>query len=100
MNAEKEIVENSLDVIYEDKDLVVMLAPHVDKLENIILELFKNNCKGFTIKELHELLKGLASEEKIRKTVYKFKKEKIIVLNDGGKYVLNTNNTFATSLIK
>lgn len=56
-----------LRVVYEDPDVVVMMAPNEEELRNILLELLKE--KPMNLKELHEVLSGIASEDKIRRAL-------------------------------
>lgn len=87
MEVHKNFVEKKLDVVYEDKDVIVRLAPDYDKLEEIVLELIKSNSNGMTIKEVHDALRGVASEEKIRRVIYKYRKIGIIAPAKDGKYI-------------
>ncbi|OYT48796.1 MAG: hypothetical protein B6U85_01620 [Desulfurococcales archaeon ex4484_42] len=68
-----------LEVVYEDSEVVVVRAPTEDQLINIITSLLRD--KPMTVKELHSILSGLASEDKIRKAL-------IRLVNDGRVYVL------------
>jgi len=56
-----------LRVVYEDPDVVVMMAPNEEELKNILLELLKEKPRN--LKELHEILSGIASEDKIRRAL-------------------------------
>jgi hypothetical protein len=68
-----------LKVVYEDSDVVVIRAPNEDELLKILTGLLKD--KPMSVKELHSLLSGLASEDKIRRALTK-------LVNDGRAYVL------------
>ncbi|MEM2006988.1 MAG: hypothetical protein QXG17_04625 [Sulfolobales archaeon] len=69
-------------VVYEDQEVLVIRAPTEDELVNIILRLL--NEKPMNIKEIHHYLPGIASEDKIRKTLTKLVNEgKVYVLEDG-----------------
>jgi hypothetical protein len=60
-------VENKLKVVYSDKDVIVMTAPNEDELKQILLDLL--NEKPMNLKELHSMLSGIASEDKIRRAL-------------------------------
>ncbi|MEM1644187.1 MAG: ArsR family transcriptional regulator [Desulfurococcaceae archaeon] len=68
-------VENMLNKLYEDSDVVLMTAPNEDVLKSIILEILEE--RPMNLKEIHAVLSGLASEDKIRKA--------LLSLTDGGK---------------
>ena len=68
-----------LEVVYEDSEVVVVRAPTEDQLINIITDLLRE--KPMSVKELHSVLSGLASEDKIRRALIK-------LVNDGRVYVL------------
>ncbi|MCX8184403.1 MAG: hypothetical protein RMI56_05960 [Sulfolobales archaeon] len=69
-------------VVYEDQEVLVIRAPTEDELVDIILKLL--NIKPMNIKEIHQYLPGIASEDKIRKTLTKLVNEgKVYVLEDG-----------------
>lgn len=69
-------------VVYEDQEVLVIRAPTEDELVDIILRLL--NEKPMNIKEIHHYLPGIASEDKIRKTLTKLVNEgKVYVLEDG-----------------
>ena len=75
-----------LSMLYEDNDIVVMLAPHEDELEKIITEILKKEKKPLTVKEIHKYLEAIASEEKIRRTLYKLSSKNIVKHYKDGKY--------------
>ncbi|MCY0859518.1 MAG: hypothetical protein OWQ54_03725 [Sulfolobaceae archaeon] len=88
-NSEKEeegsdLVEKRLRVIYSDKDVVVVTAPNEDELKQIILDLL--NDKPMNLKELHNVLSGIASEDKIRKALSDLAEKGIIMLLEDGRY--------------
>lgn len=56
-----------LRVVYEDPEVLVITAPNEDELREIIIELLRE--KPMNVKELHSILSGLASEDKIRKAL-------------------------------
>lgn len=68
-----------LKVVYEDSEVVVVRAPTEDQLIEIIVGLLRDKPKS--VKELHSILSGLASEDKIRKALIK-------LVNNGRVYVL------------
>ena len=79
------IVENKLKVVYSDKDVIVMTAPNEDELKQILLDLL--NEKPMNLKELHSMLSGIASEDKIRRALADLVENGKINLLEDGKYV-------------
>ncbi|MEM4784853.1 MAG: hypothetical protein QXN88_04395, partial [Sulfolobales archaeon] len=61
---EESLRKLKLRVVYEDADVLVVTAPNEDELVKILLDLLKD--KPMSVKELHTILSGLASEDKIR----------------------------------
>ncbi|AOL15672.1 hypothetical protein BFU36_01795 [Sulfolobus sp. A20] len=78
-------VENKLKVVYSDKDVIVMTAPNEDELKQILLDLL--NEKPMNLKELHSMLSGIASEDKIRRALADLVEKGKINLLEDGKYV-------------
>lgn len=70
--------------LYEDDEVVVVVAPNEDQLRSIILDLLKE--KPMTVRELHEILSGLASEDKIRYALNKLVEEGIVEGDEEGRY--------------
>ncbi len=73
-----------LDKLYEDDDVVVVVAPNEDQLRDIILELLQE--RPMTVRELHSKLSGLASEDKIRYALNKLIEEGIVEGDEEGRY--------------
>lgn len=71
---------------YEDNDIVVMLAPHENELEKIIIEILKKEKRPLSVKEIHKYLEAIASEEKIRRTLYKLTTKNIVKHHKNGSY--------------
>jgi hypothetical protein len=78
-------VESRLQVVYDDKEVLVMTAPNEDELKEILLELLEE--KPMNLKELHSHLSGIASEDKIRRALTDLTEQQKIALMDDGKYV-------------
>jgi len=78
-------ITSSLSVIYEDSDLVVYTAPNEDELKNILLRLLREN-ERMNIRELHSILSGLASEDKIRHALNELIKENKVIVDNQGYY--------------
>ncbi|QGA54442.1 hypothetical protein GFS03_07560 [Sulfolobus sp. E5-1-F] len=78
-------VENKLKVVYSDKDVIVMTAPNEDELKQILLDLL--NEKPMNLKELHSMLSGIASEDKIRRALADLVEKGKINLSEDGRYV-------------
>ncbi|MCD6340940.1 MAG: ArsR family transcriptional regulator [Desulfurococcales archaeon] len=71
-----------LKVVYEDSEVVVVRAPTEDQLIKIITDLLRD--KPMTVKELHSILSGLASEDKIRRALTRLVNDgRAIVSHDG-----------------
>ncbi len=79
-------VDKRLKVLYEDSDIVVVIAPHEDELENIVSEILKTHPDGLTVKDIHKYLEAVASEEKIRKTLYKLVAKQLVKSYTDGRY--------------
>ncbi len=73
-----------LQKLYEDDELVVVVAPNEDQLRGIILNLLRE--RPMTVKELHELLSGLASEDKIRYALNELMEQGIVYSDEEGRY--------------
>jgi DNA-binding transcriptional ArsR family regulator len=70
--------------LYEDDEVVVVVAPNEDQLREIILRLLRE--RPMTVRELHEILSGLASEDKIRYALNKLVEEGIVESDEEGRY--------------
>ncbi|ABM81058.1 helix-turn-helix domain-containing protein [Hyperthermus butylicus] len=70
--------------LYEDDEVVVVVAPNEDQLREIILRLLRE--KPMTVRELHSILSGLASEDKIRYALNKLVEEGIVGSDEEGRY--------------
>ena len=70
-------IEQKLEVVYDDDELTVVIAPEEDELKEVILNLLKE--KPMDVKEIHSVLTNLASDEKIRKALYELAEEGIVV---------------------
>jgi predicted transcriptional regulator len=70
--------------LYEDDEVIVVVAPNEVQLRDIILRLLRE--KPMTIKELHSILSGLASEDKIRYALNELMEEGVVVSDDEGRY--------------
>jgi len=75
-----------LRVVYEDPEVLVVTAPNEDELRNIILNLLRE--KPMTVKEIHAILAGIASEDKIRRSLLRLSEEGMVVLDEDGRYRL------------
>ncbi|MET1101718.1 MAG: ArsR family transcriptional regulator [Pyrodictiaceae archaeon] len=73
-----------LSKIYEDDEVVVIIAPNESQLKDIILNLLRK--QPMTIKELHSILSGLASEDKIRHALTELMEEGMVFSDDDGRY--------------
>ncbi|HIP65317.1 MAG TPA: transcriptional regulator [Pyrodictium sp.] len=75
-----------LQKLYEDDELVVVVAPNEDQLRDIIIKLLRE--KPLTVKELHSILSGLASEDKIRHALNQLMEEGLVYSDKEGRYFL------------
>lgn len=71
-----------LKILHEDDDVVLMTAPNEDQLMGIIRELLL--YKPMNIREIHTILSGIASEDKIRRAITSLiERGEIYATNDG-----------------
>ena len=70
--------------LYEDDEVIVVVAPNENQLRDIILRLLRE--RPMTIKELHSILSGLASEDKIRYALNELMEQGVVVSDDEGRY--------------
>jgi len=77
-----------LSKIYEDDEVIVIIAPNEPQLKNIIVNLLQK--QPMTIKELHEILSGLASEDKIRHALNELLEEGLVHSKEDGRYFAAT----------
>lgn len=75
-----------LQKLYEDDELIVVVAPNEDQLRDIIIKLLRE--KPLTVKELHSILSGLASEDKIRHALSQLMEEGLVYSDKEGRYFL------------
>ncbi len=81
----KGIVERlGLKVIYEDPEILVVTAPNEKELQDIILNLLRD--KPMNVKEIHAVLAGIASEDKIRRALNKLAEEGSVLVDEEGRY--------------
>ncbi len=81
-----------LRVIYEDPEIVVITAPNEDELRDIVLDMLRESPK--TLKEMHNKLAGIASEDKIRRCIIRLIDEGIVISNEDGRYKLLGSDDF------
>ncbi len=82
-----EVIEKlGLRKVYEDPEVVVVTAPNEDQLKEIILNLLRE--KPMTVKELHSILAGIASEDKIRKSLVRLAEKGLVSVDEDGRYHL------------
>ncbi|MCC6010884.1 MAG: ArsR family transcriptional regulator [Desulfurococcaceae archaeon] len=78
-----------LRIIHEDNDIVLTSAPNDDQLVDIIKDLL--NYKPMNLKEIHYILSGIASEDKIRKALNTLiSRGEVYISGNNGKYILAT----------
>ena len=87
VSSKRKEIESKLEVVYDDDELVVMIAPEEDELKNVIIDLLKE--RPMDIKEIHSVLTNLASDEKIRKALNELAEEgKVIEDKKTKKFML------------
>ncbi len=73
-----------LKILHEDDDVVLMTAPNEDQLVDIIKELISE--KPMNLREIHTILSGIASEDKIRRALITLVENGLAVPDDNGRY--------------
>lgn len=71
--------------IHEDSDVVLVTAPNDDELVEIVKDLL--SIKSMSIKEIHQVLSGVASEDKIRRALNILLERGEVYINNDGKYI-------------
>ncbi|MEM1628399.1 MAG: ArsR family transcriptional regulator [Desulfurococcaceae archaeon] len=74
-----------LKILHEDNDIVLMTAPNEDQLVVIIKELLI--YRPMNLKEIHLILSGIASEDKIRKAINMLIERGEVYVNSDGRYI-------------
>ncbi|RLG77184.1 MAG: hypothetical protein DRO12_02925 [Thermoprotei archaeon] len=85
MDENSDVVEKlGLKVVYEDPEILVVTAPNEYELREIILDLLKE--KPMSVKEIHSVLSGIASEDKIRRAIMKLSEAGKVIADEDGRY--------------
>jgi hypothetical protein len=71
--------------IHEDSDVVLVTAPNDDELIEIVKDLL--SIKSMSIKEIHQVLSGVASEDKIRRALNTLIEKGEVYIDNNGKYI-------------
>jgi chemotaxis signal transduction protein len=71
--------------IHEDSDVVLVTAPNDDELVEIVKDLL--SIKSMSIKEIHQVLSGVASEDKIRRALNTLIEKGEVYIDNNGKYI-------------
>ncbi|MEM0003984.1 MAG: ArsR family transcriptional regulator [Desulfurococcaceae archaeon] len=74
-----------LRILHEDDDVVLLTAPNDEELASIVRELL--SYKPMNLKEIHQILSGIASEDKIRKALNMLLDRGEVYISNDGKYV-------------
>lgn len=74
-----------LRILHEDDDMVLLTAPNDDELASIVKELL--SYKPMNLKEIHLILSGIASEDKIRKAINTLLERGDVHISNDGKYI-------------
>ncbi|MEM1685133.1 MAG: hypothetical protein QXE99_06155 [Acidilobaceae archaeon] len=67
-------------VVYEDRDIVILETPDDRELEEIILFMLRER-NGMSIKEIKSELAGVASEDRIRRVVYRLARSNRVLID-------------------
>lgn len=90
VNKKRKEIEDNLEVVYDDEEVTVVIAPEEDELKKVIVDLLKE--KPMDVKEIHSVLTNLASDEKIRKALYELAEQgRVIEDRKTKKFVLVGN---------
>ena len=80
-----EVIEKlGLRKVYEDPEVIVVTAPNEEQLKEIILNLIRE--RPMTVKEIHAILAGIASEDKIRKSLMRLAERGLVTMDEDGRY--------------
>jgi len=74
-----------LKILHEDDDIVLMTAPNEDQLATIIKELI--SIKPLNLREIHAVLSGIASEDKIRRALNNLLESGDAYITSEGRYL-------------
>ncbi len=74
-----------LKILHEDSDIVLMTAPNEDELIEIIRELITE--RPMNLREIHTILSGIASEDKIRKALSTLIEQGLATMGPDGRYM-------------
>ena len=89
--AERQSIVRNLSVVYEDSDIIVYTAPNEDQLKQMIIDILRESGGALTIKDIHRILSGIASEDKIRSALNDLVDRNIVMMNrDGAFYLANS----------
>lgn len=77
-----------LRILHEDDEVILVTAPNDDELAIIVKELL--SYKSMNLKEIHQILSGIASEDKIRKALNTLLERGEVYLDNDGKYVASS----------
>jgi len=77
-----------LKVLYEDDDVVVMMAPHDDELQRLVVDLLREKGRPMRWSELRETFSGIAGEDRLRRTLYRLVDKGVVVELPGNRYAL------------
>ena len=77
-----------LKVLYEDEDVVVMMAPHDDELEKLVVDTIREHGEPMSWSELRKAFSGIAGEDRLRKAIYTLLRKKRLLELPGNRYGL------------
>ncbi|MEB3844955.1 MAG: ArsR family transcriptional regulator [Desulfurococcales archaeon] len=84
---DKESITKNLKVVYEDPEIIVYTAPTEEELKEILLDLLEKH-ERMSIRDLHQFLSGLASEDKIRYALSRLMEENLVAVDKDGYYYI------------
>jgi len=77
-----------LRILHEDDEVILVTAPNDEELTIIVKELL--SYRSMNLKEIHQILSGIASEDKIRKALNTLLERSEVYLDNDGKYVASS----------
>lgn len=75
-------------IVYEDADVVVLIAPRDEELGDVIVETIKEKGRPMTWEELREAFSGIAGEDRLRKALNKLVDTGVLIEFPDGSYGL------------
>ena len=74
--------------IYEDSDVVVLIAPRDEELGDVIIDTIREKGRPMTWEELRDEFSGIAGEDRLRKALNRLVDTGILIEFPDGSYGL------------